>query len=326
MVLKCQAEQLTHSVFHAALCFPVSPSLYQASSLCFMKSVEAAQEPEDSLQFLQIFIKPTLKQTHRQRKILFTVKKFWSCFYLSMMWLWSILTLCTLRVSVAVLETQNTKGGNIMRQGLGPARQWKTTVFYSWPNSLRLRGCSRRVPVYFCFSHDWCHLFHMKNGTANSVSYLIQAGHLSLLPNWQACCAQLTPVPSLWLDPWIPGSAPEHRDQIKLVGTKTGPVFFVCRNLPSASGSSVLALLPLRNGIPDRGSLGYLTSGSERSLWQTERSSSWWCSVILPKRSGGVGPQDSVLTCHILMSAISYTTLQCLPNPKQAVMLTLLIY
>lgn len=62
------------------------------------------------------------------------------------------------------------------------------------------------------------------------------------------------------------GSAPEHRDQIKSVGTKTGPVFFVCRNLPSASGSSVLALLPLRTGIPDRGSLGYLTSGSQRLL------------------------------------------------------------
>lgn len=62
------------------------------------------------------------------------------------------------------------------------------------------------------------------------------------------------------------GSAPEHRNQIKSVGTKTGPVFFVCRNLPSASGSSVLVLLPLRTGIPDRGSLGYLTSGSERSL------------------------------------------------------------
>lgn len=62
------------------------------------------------------------------------------------------------------------------------------------------------------------------------------------------------------------GSAPEHRDQIKSVGTKTDPDFFVCRNLPSASGSSVLALLPLRTGIPDQGSLGYLTSRSERSL------------------------------------------------------------
>lgn len=78
----------SHTAFSMQFCvFLVSPSLYQASSLCFLQSVEVAQEPEDSLQFLQIFIKPTLMQTHRQGKILFTVKNFWSVFYLSTMWL-----------------------------------------------------------------------------------------------------------------------------------------------------------------------------------------------------------------------------------------------
>lgn len=78
----------SHTAFSIQLCvFPVSPSLYQASSLCFLQSVEAAQEPEDSLQFLQIFIKPTLTQTHRLRKILFTVKKFWARCDCDLSWL-----------------------------------------------------------------------------------------------------------------------------------------------------------------------------------------------------------------------------------------------